>query len=325
VPNPQVREVSRLTWDILTIPQVAQPVTIDGRHYLVEIDEFSSEPGNPIPVGNGDRVGAARIIDIEDETAPRVVSNIRLAVNQQENRAEIAGDPGASSALQGYAGHYCTVPQRDDPGIVACSFIASGLRVFDIRDPERPREIAYYTTPLERSSTGGEPSNYAMSGPTFVPERGEIWYSDGNTGFYALRVTNGVWPFRGSGNGCRDRRPPRTKISVFFTGLFNMIGRARERGSCRSGVKRVRISVARVRGGSAKNCRFLRSMRRFRLTRPRNCRDPVLFRAEGRRRWKFELSFKLPAGAYRAVARSIDRAGNRERPARRNIVAFRIR
>ena len=34
-----------------------------------------------------------------------------------------------------------------------------------------------------------------MSRPAFVPERGEIWYSDANSGFYALRVTNGVWPF----------------------------------------------------------------------------------------------------------------------------------
>jgi hypothetical protein len=34
-----------------------------------------------------------------------------------------------------------------------------------------------------------------MSSPSFVPERGEIWYSDGNSGFYAVHLTNGVWPF----------------------------------------------------------------------------------------------------------------------------------
>jgi len=45
------------------------------------------------------------------------------------------------------------------------------------------------------SSQGGSSSAYAMSAPTFVPNRGEIWYSDGNSGFYALHVTNGVWPF----------------------------------------------------------------------------------------------------------------------------------
>jgi hypothetical protein len=210
-PNPQVREVGRLTWEMQTIPQVAIPVTIRGRPYLVEIDEFSTEKDSVFPVSNGERVGAARIIDISDESAPRVVSDIRLEVNQPEHRAELAGDPGATSFTQGYAGHYCEVPRRDEPGIVACSFIASGLRVFDIRDPRRPREIAYFTTPLTHSSTGGPPSNFAMSAPAFVPERGEIWYSDGNTGFYALRVGKGVWPFGPGGGrraGCLARRSP---------------------------------------------------------------------------------------------------------------------
>ena len=31
-----------------------------------------------------------------------------------------------------------------------------------------------------------------MSSPSFVPERGEIWYSDGLSGFYAVRLTNGA-------------------------------------------------------------------------------------------------------------------------------------
>lgn len=213
-PSPQMREISRLTWDTLTIPQVAQPVTIDGKPYLVEIDEYSKSESGGSVAANGERVGAARIIDIADETKPRVVSDIRLAVHQPENRPAIGGDPGADNSLQGYAGHYCAVPQRKDPGIVACSFIASGLRVFDIRDPEQPKELAYFVAPVGPSSTAGRPSNYAMSSPAFVPERGEIWYSDGNTGFYAVRVAKGVWPFEaGSGSGgaagkCLARRSP---------------------------------------------------------------------------------------------------------------------
>ena len=31
-----------------------------------------------------------------------------------------------------------------------------------------------------------------MSSPSFVPERGEIWYSDGLSGFYVVRLTNGT-------------------------------------------------------------------------------------------------------------------------------------
>ena len=235
--NPQVPEVSRLGWDTRSVPQVAIPVTIAGRRYAVEIDEFSSdEQGSDFPAENGPRVGAARIIDIQNEKAPRVVSDIRLQVHQPGNRAQLAGDPGADSSLQGYAGHYCAVPRRKDPGIVACSFILSGLRVFDIRDPRRPKEIAYFVAP-PRASRVGERSNYAMSAPAFAPKRGEIWYSDGNSGFYALRVSKGVWPFTaGGGRTCLARRSP--------IGPRN-VGRVRLGYTRRAALRRVRPQPVR--------------------------------------------------------------------------------
>ena len=203
MPNPTVRELARLQWNSMSIPQNAIPVTIDGRPYVVEIDEF----------GAGDEVGAGRIIDIGDETQPRVVSNLRLEVHQPENFDTLEGDAGQDNPVQGYAGHYCNVPRRVDPGIVACSMILSGLRVFDIRDPLNPREIAYFNAPVDPrivppAGIVPAPSNWAMSSPSFVPSRGEIWYSDGLSGFYAVRVTNGVWPFGAGERRCLARRSP---------------------------------------------------------------------------------------------------------------------
>jgi hypothetical protein len=185
--NPEMREISRVSWPSISIPQNAIPITIGGHPYVVEIDEFGAQS----------RVGAGRIIDIADETVPKVVSDLRLEVHNPENFATQAGDPGASNTtVGGYAGHYCNVPKRDDPGIVACSMILSGLRIFDIRDPHHPREVAYFNAPVrERLNDQPAPaSNWAMSSPAFVPERKEIWYSDGYNGFYVVRVTNGAWP-----------------------------------------------------------------------------------------------------------------------------------
>ncbi|MEA2388206.1 MAG: hypothetical protein QOG41_979 [Thermoleophilaceae bacterium] len=200
-PSPQVHEISHYAWDPLTIPQNAIPVTIKGHKYAVEVDEFSTtKSGSSFPAQNGSVVGAARIIDIENEKKPHVVGDMRLEVQQPANRAKVGGDYGAQSFVQGYAGHYCNVPRRKDPGIVACSFILSGLRVFDIRDPEHPKEIAYFVAPPRPSPGFNEPSNYAMSSPSFAPKRGEIWYSDGDSGFYALRVRKGVWPFPKKGH-----------------------------------------------------------------------------------------------------------------------------
>jgi hypothetical protein len=271
-PDPQMREVSRLDWPELTIPQVALPVTI-GRHpYLVEIDEFSGEPNRDkrLPSENGPRVGAGRIIDIADERAPKVISNFRLAVHQPENRPGLAGDPGATSFVQGYAGHYCNVPSRVDPGIVACSMILSGLRVFDIRDPRRPKEVAYFVTPRPRRPATGDPANYAMSRPAFVPERREIWYTDGNSGFYALRMAEDVWP---SGPA------PGSAACAPSSGLRSVSVRRRGRGRVRLGFARrvaspVRIDVFRVSRGR----RVIRERRVARFARRSR---PAVWRPHG--------------------------------------------
>jgi hypothetical protein len=160
---------------------------------VLEFDEYTAATVNP--TGNHDAVGAARIIDISDETKPFVVSDLRLQVNQPADHHSAANDPGASSPVQGYAAHYCNIPTRVDPKIVACSFIASGLRVFNISDLTNPREIGYFVSPTTPNIENGyEASDFAMSQPAFDVARHEIWYTDGGTGFYVLRVTNGVWP-----------------------------------------------------------------------------------------------------------------------------------
>jgi hypothetical protein len=192
--NPQVREVSHITWDNMTIPQNAIPFTRNGKPYLLEIDEYSANEAGGSVAAHGAVVGAGRIIDIGDETRPLVISDLRLEVHEPENREEIANDPGAQLPIQGYAGHYCNIPSRVDPDIAACSMIMSGLRIFDIRDPHHPKEVAYFNAPVNpRITPIFEASNWAMSSPSFVPERKEIWYSDGYSGLYVVRVTNDAW------------------------------------------------------------------------------------------------------------------------------------
>jgi hypothetical protein len=159
----------------VSIPQNATPFTRDGHPYVLETDEF------------GERVtGAARIIDIADEKHPFVVSNLRLAVNQPEVYDELQDDPGNRATGRGYQAHYCTVPSRVDPNIVACSFILSGLRVFDIRDPAHPREVAYFNKPTQsgRLNVGA----FAMSAPAYDPTSGDLWYADGNIGLFVVHL-----------------------------------------------------------------------------------------------------------------------------------------
>jgi hypothetical protein len=116
------------------------------------------------------------------------VSALRLEVQLAKNRAgDQRNDPGATSPIGGYSAHYCGIPRYRNPKLAACAYIGSGLRIFDIRDPKHPREVGYYNRP---ASTGG----YAMARPAFDRPRHQVWFSDFDAGFFAVRLTNGIWP-----------------------------------------------------------------------------------------------------------------------------------
>ncbi len=191
VANPVVKAVSFTTWPEVSIPQNSNALTIKGHKYLLEFDEYAKSATS---YDANAPVGAARLINIDDERHPRVVSRLRLEVNQPAARAtDQQNDPGASYGVQGYAAHYCGIPRAQDPGIVACSFIASGLRVFNIENPLHPREVAYFNKPAP-NTLPLKSGAYAMSAPTFDLKHHQIWYTDGDAGFFSVRLTNGAWP-----------------------------------------------------------------------------------------------------------------------------------
>ncbi len=191
-PHPVVHEISRLTWPSVSIPQNTDPMTINGRRYLLEFDEFAFR-FNP-PTVNDNTPGAARIIDITHPSEPRVVSNIRLAVNMPQAHAAASGDRSPlPSANFTYAAHYCAIPREVDPEIAACSFINSGLRIFNIANPLHPREVGYFISPPKRASNGN-PGDLALSQPAFDPAHREVWYTDATSGFYVLQLDPSAWP-----------------------------------------------------------------------------------------------------------------------------------
>ncbi|WP_203335828.1 LVIVD repeat-containing protein [Nocardioides limicola] len=182
---PKVHQLSELSWPTVSIPQVAEPFTRDGRQYLLEVDEFTDlfDDGLKVDLRNGP-VGAARIIDVQDPRKPHVVSDLRLEVHQPEHRDDdLFADPGTETPIGGYSAHYCSVPTRDNPRLAACSMIGSGLRVFDISDLTRPREVAYFNAPT------GAGAN-ALSQPAWDVDNATLWYTDANSGFHAVRLTH---------------------------------------------------------------------------------------------------------------------------------------
>ena len=129
VPNPQVREVARLHLGLDEHPAERDP----GDHRRPPLRGRDRRVRDP---GRGRRRADHRHRR-RDQPAGGLEPAARGAPAGELRRSS-AATPGAQLPLQGYAGHYCNVPKRVDPGIVACSMILSGLRVFDIRDPAAP-------------------------------------------------------------------------------------------------------------------------------------------------------------------------------------------
>jgi hypothetical protein len=188
-PFPRAKLVSTYTWPDVAIPQVPEPMRIGGRDYVLMVDEFTELAADAFfSYRPSSSPAVARIIDVGDPRKPVEVSALRLEVHLEENReGDQRNDPGAQSPLGGYASHYCGLPRSEDPLLVACSYIGSGLRVFDISDPAHPEEVAYFNKP----TAGG---GYAMAKPAFDVPRKQVWFSDVDGGFFAVRLTNDAWP-----------------------------------------------------------------------------------------------------------------------------------
>src|SRR5262249_431539 len=99
------------------------------------------------------------IMDISEDTSPVVVSKLMHEVHDAANCGKTAPDVVGLSIFV-YGSHYCSVDNRRRATTLACGYFNSGIRVFDIRDPIRPREMGYYnpggtTTPSPGSITFG--------------------------------------------------------------------------------------------------------------------------------------------------------------------------
>lgn len=216
--NRRVRQIAKLTWRDGSTTQRAVPTTIKGRPYVIAIDEIGGD-------GLG---GGIRFIDISDELNPVVVSHIRLVIQLKEN-ADAAKQDGLGNGVFKYDAHYCAVDRPIEPTALACGYFQSGIRVFDIRDPLKPKEIAYFNPPAQTGKNALLPGSDHVASPAFgsildkqitdpallqmqaskskLPDltadwcssapqfvNGQLWATCNDNGFMVLKFTHGVYP-----------------------------------------------------------------------------------------------------------------------------------
>jgi hypothetical protein len=242
VADPQVSVISTLYWRDGNAGQMAEEFFMDGRTYVVAVDEagsgsFVADPGAggviagaagvysglanwPITCDGNPAFAYGRVIDVTDPQVPRVVSKLRLEAQDPANCPKIIGDARPGTQF-GYSSHYCSVDNPANATAIACGYFESGIRVFDIRDPHGPREIAYYNPPANpanslgfgvaqasgtapagmKGSRNNDPTaDWASSPIRFyhrqVDDTWELWTQTHQNGVQILRFTNGVYPMQ---------------------------------------------------------------------------------------------------------------------------------
>ena len=136
-------------------------------------------------------LGYAGIVDIRDETCPRLISLLPLPQPPQSapyrNFCEKGGRFGPHNQHQWQYQHILL----HDENSVFLTYFNAGLRVFDISDALLPREIAFFVPPdpVERRGPLPESKLVAQTEDVLVDARGYIYISDKNHGVYILRLT----------------------------------------------------------------------------------------------------------------------------------------
>lgn len=179
--------VSRLEFGAAFSSMIAlhSAVPVPGRDLVLvnteAIAELSEEPFN-----------FAGIVDVSDETAPRLISLLPQPVPAAAasypnfNRRGGRFGPHNQHHPQGGAEHLF---QSDT--LVFMTWFNAGLRVYDTSDPYLPREIAWYLPddPTERRGMLPKSALVTQSEDVIVDSRGNIFFSDKNHGLHAVRLT----------------------------------------------------------------------------------------------------------------------------------------
>ena len=185
-------------------------MTIGGKQYLVMVDEGGSAGlANDVAARTACNAGLApfpmaRIYDISDETKPTPVSKLMLETHDPKNCDQVVTDIAGLSIFT-YGSHYCSVDNRDNATALACSYFNSGVRVFDIRNPERPKEIAYFNPPSTTSVAGSSHAVFGQwkaGGPDWCASRLDFDFANKqlttmcqDNGLLILKFAPNTWPF----------------------------------------------------------------------------------------------------------------------------------
>lgn len=188
--------------------QHALSFTVAGKPYIASVDESGSAIGG----GNTKNQAAcdkglspfpmAHLFDVSDETKPKEISKLMLETHDPRNCSQVLPDIASLTGFT-YGSHYCSVDNRDNATVMACGYFESGIRVFDIRNPLAPKEIAYFNPPATPTKQAGSShGSWTATGPDWCASRIDFDFAKKqlitmcqDNGLLVLQMAPNTWPF----------------------------------------------------------------------------------------------------------------------------------
>jgi hypothetical protein len=181
------RLVSRLQFgDLANWLGCHSAVPVPERDLLVVNSEAIEE-------GGGDPLNYAFVVDIADETAPRIISGIPMPRPSKglpyRNYYEKGGRFGPHNQHH-HQGNPAHLELRDH---VLMTWFNAGLRIYDISDPLQPAEEGWFVPEGPRERRGTLPTSLVTQlEDVIVDARGYIYCTDKNHGVFVLRYRPGL-------------------------------------------------------------------------------------------------------------------------------------
>ena len=209
--------------------------TIGGKPFLLSSDESIANPTAKgclpdllTPFGG---VARPALTDLSNEDLPRTRSELSLPINDLGHCVdEVVSMVNASV-------HYHDVDDPDDTTFAMTSMWNAGLRIWDVRDPYHPEEVAYFNPGrFAGSSINADPAelglgtllglasanglDQAWAHVRYREDTGHIWLTTASGGFWVLELEPQVraaldLPARPAvhPNGAAPR-PPATRVTI---------------------------------------------------------------------------------------------------------------
>jgi hypothetical protein len=166
---------------------------IGGVPYVLHSDEsvFGAAYGC-LPQEGAPFAGPAQpwLTNISDPAHPKAVSQFGLQINEPKNCKK------QYDAKENESVHYHDVDDPSDTTFVMASMWNAGIRVFDVRNPRQPTEVAYFN-PGDIDPLASTQLDQAWGHIRYVPASGQIWFATEWGGFWVVRIEGQVRQYLG--------------------------------------------------------------------------------------------------------------------------------